>query len=133
MMTIPTRIVPAQPASFKQPSSLSIEIPNRVGERGKPYLTPILHLISLDHPSLFLNLARTFSYNLIVAALNSKGTFNSSNLFHRLFLGTISKAFIKCMKQHKRLDLLLSKIVVIDVKLVIRSQRDDGRLKVAGI
>ena len=78
-----------------------------VGERGKPCLTLILHLIFFDHPSLVLNLIMKFSYNLIAAALNSKGTFSSSNVFHRLFLGTVSKAFLKSTKQQKRLDLSL--------------------------
>ena len=78
---------------------------NRVGERGKPYLTPILHLIYFDHPSFLFNLEITFSYNLIATALSSKGTFSSSNLFHRLFLGTVLKAFLKPTKLKKGLDL----------------------------
>ena len=104
MMTILAKIVLAQPTSSKQ---TSIKIPKRVGERGQPCLTSILHLIFFYHPSLVLNLVMTFSYNLIVMTLNSKGTFSSSNLFHRLFLGTVSKAFLKSTKQHKRLDLSL--------------------------
>ena len=67
----------------------------------------MLHLISFNHPSFFLNLAMKFSYNLIATALNSKGTFSSYNMFHRLFLGTVSKAFLKSTKQQKRLDLSL--------------------------
>ena len=82
-------------------------MPNRVGERGQPCLTPILHLISFDHPSFLFNLAISFLYNLIAAALNSKGTFSSSNLFYTLFLGKASKAFLKSTKQQKRLDLSL--------------------------
>ena len=82
-------------------------MPNRVGERGKPCLTPILHLISFYHRLLLLNLEIKFSYNLIVAALNSKGTFSSSNLFHRLFLGIVSKSFLKSTKKQNILDLSL--------------------------
>src|ERR1700721_167525 len=82
-------------------------MPNRVGERGKPCLTPMLHLISFDHPSLLFSLAITFSYNLIAAALNSRGTFSSSNLFQKLYLGTVSKAFLKSTKQQNKLDLSL--------------------------
>ena len=33
MMTIPAKIVPAQPASSKQPSSLSMQMPNEIGKR----------------------------------------------------------------------------------------------------
>jgi hypothetical protein len=55
----------------KQSSNLSIYIPKRVGDKGQPCLTMIFQLISFDYPSMFLNLAITFSYILIVAALNS--------------------------------------------------------------
>ena len=49
----------------------------------------------------------TFSYNLITTALNSKGTLSFSSLFHKLFLGTVSKDFLKSTKQQNRRDLLL--------------------------
>src|ERR1700728_1960736 len=82
-------------------------MPNRVGERGQPCLTLMLHLISFNHPSLLFSLAIRFSYNIIAVALNSRGTFSSSNLFQRLYLGTVSKAFIKSTKQQNKLDLSL--------------------------
>ena len=86
---------------------------------GKPCLTLILHFISFDHPSLLLNLEMTFSYNLIAAALNLKGTFSSYNLFHRLFLCTISKAFLKYTNKQKRLDLSLrhSSTMILSVRM----------------
>ena len=92
-------------------------MPNKVGKRGKPCLNLLLHLISFNHPSLLLNLVMTFSYDLIAAALNLKGTFSSSNLFHRLFLGTVSKSFLKSTKQEKRLDLSLrhSSTIILSV------------------
>ena len=92
-------------------------MPKRVGERGKPCLTPILNLIFFYHPSLFSNLAMTLSYNIIVAAFNLKGTFSTTNLFHRLFLGTVSKSFLNSMKQQKRLDLSLrhSSTIILSV------------------
>jgi hypothetical protein len=106
-MTIQQDIGSTQPTSSKQPSNLSMYMPKKVGDKGQPCLTPILQLIYSDHPSVFLNLEITFSYNLIAVALNSKGTFSSSNLFQRLVLGTMSKYFLKSMKQQRRLVLLL--------------------------
>ena len=97
-------MVPVQLASSKHLSSLSMK---RVGESGHPCLTPILQLISFDHPYVLLNLAMSLSYILIATTLNSKGTFSSSNLFHKLFLGIVSKAFLKSTKQKKRLHLIL--------------------------
>ena len=82
-------------------------MPKRVGERGQPCLTLILHLIFFEHPSLVLNLAMTFSYNLIGVDLNSRETFSSSNIFHSLFLGIVLKSFLKSTKQQNRLDLSL--------------------------
>ena len=61
----------------------------------------------LRPPLIALKLAITFSYNLIAVSLSSKETFSSSNLFHRLFLGTVSKDFLNSTKQQKRLDLSL--------------------------
>ena len=102
MITVPAKIVLVQPASSKHFSSLPVQMPKSVGERGQPCLTPILQFIYGVHPSLFLNLEMTILYNLIATTLNSKGTLSSSSLFHRLFLGTISKAFLKSTKQQNR-------------------------------
>jgi hypothetical protein len=49
----------------KQPSNLFMYFTKRVGDMGKPCLTPILQLISSNQPLVFLNLAITFSYNLM--------------------------------------------------------------------
>ena len=98
-MAILANDMPTQQASFKQPSSLSMQIPKREREMGKPCLTPILQLMSFDQPLMFLNLAITFSYIFITTTLNLKGTIDSSNLFHKLFLGIVSKAFLKSTKQ----------------------------------
>jgi hypothetical protein len=87
------RVGLTQPTSSKHSSNLSMYMPKRVGDRGQPYLTPILKLISFDQPLVFLNLAITFSYNLTTIALNLKGTFISSNIFQRLDLGIMSKIF----------------------------------------
>jgi hypothetical protein len=106
-MTIPVSVGLTQPFFSKHSSNLSMYMPKRVGDKGQPCLTPILQLISFDQPSMFLSLAITFSYILIAAALNSRDTFISSNLFQRFFLGTMSKAFLKSTKQQKRLVLVL--------------------------
>jgi len=66
-----------------------------------------LQLIYSDQPLVFLKLVMAFLYNLIATSLNLKGTFSFSNLFHKLFLGTVSKSFLKSKKQQKRLDLVL--------------------------
>lgn len=71
MTTIPTKIILARNASSKHDSNLSIEMPKRVGDKEQLCLTPIL--ISSNQPLLFLNSTITFSYNLIVASLVSKG------------------------------------------------------------
>lgn len=75
MMIIPTKVVLVQLASSKQPSSLSTYMSKRVGERGQPCVTLILQIISSNQPLVFLNLAMTFSYNLITTTLNLKRTF----------------------------------------------------------
>jgi hypothetical protein len=82
-------------------------MPKRIGDREQPCLTLILLLIYFNQPSLFLTLEITFSYNLTATTLNLKGTLSSSNLFHRLVLGTVSKDFLKSTKQQRRLILSL--------------------------
>ena len=42
-----------------------------------------------------------------MTSLKSKETLSSSSLFHRLFLGAVSKYFLKSTKQQNRWDLLL--------------------------
>jgi hypothetical protein len=93
----------------------------RVGDKGQPCLTPILQLISFDHPSAFLNLEITFSYNLIVATLNLKGTFVSFNLSQSFFLGIVIKRFLKSTKHQKILVLVLWKSFVMILKVTIWS------------
>jgi len=105
MVNIP-KVDSTQPASSKHPYDFPMYMPKRVGGMGQSYLNPIFQLISLNHPSVFLNLAISFSCNLIKVALNPKETFISSNLFQRLFHGTMSKVFLKSTKQHMRLVLL---------------------------
>ena len=75
-MTILDKVVLRKPPS-KQPSNLLMYMKKRVWDRVKPCLTPILHLISFDQPSLFLKLVIKLSYNLITTTLNSKRTFES--------------------------------------------------------
>jgi len=106
-MTIPLRLGPTQPTFSKHSSNLSAYMPKGVGDKGQPYLTPILQLISFDQPSLFLNLAITFSYILIATTLNSRGTFIYSILFKSFFQGTMTKDFLKSTKQQGRLVLVL--------------------------
>jgi hypothetical protein len=107
LMTILVRVGMTQATFSSQSCNLSMYMPKRVWDKGQPYLTPILQLISFDHPSVFLNLTITLSYILIVGALNLRGTFISSNLFQRFFLGTMSNDFLKSTKQQKRLVLVL--------------------------
>jgi hypothetical protein len=116
-MTIPVRVGLIQPSFSKHSSNLSMYMPKRVGDKGQPCLTLILQLISFDQPSVFLNLAIMFSYILIAATLNSRGTFISSNLFQRFFLGTMSKDFIKSTKQQKRLVLVLQNSFAMILKV----------------
>jgi hypothetical protein len=92
------QVGPTQRASSKQSSNLSMYMPKRVGNKGQPYLNPILWLISSDHPSVFLNMEIMFSYKFITVVVNSKGTFSSSNLSQSFFLGTMSKYFLKSTK-----------------------------------
>jgi len=118
-MTIPVTVVLTQLASSKQSSNLSMYMPKRVGDKGQPCLTPILQLIYFNQPSVFLNLEITFSYSLIASSLNSKGTFISSNLFQRFFLGTMSNAFLNSTKQQKRLVLVLQNSSAMILKVTI--------------
>ena len=106
-MTIPNNIMLVKPSSNKQPSNLWMYIPETIRERGKPCSTPILQLIYQYQPSVFLNLGMIFLYKLIATTIDSKGTFTSTNLFHKLILGFVSKSYLKTTKQQKGLDLLL--------------------------
>src|ERR1700678_331614 len=100
-MTIPMRIGFIQPVFSKKSFNMSMYMQKMVGDKGQPCLTSILQLISFDQPLVFLNLEIMFSYILIATTLNSRDTFISSNLFQRFFLGIMSKAFLKSMKQQK--------------------------------
>jgi hypothetical protein len=106
-MTIPTRVVSTQLASSKQPANLLMYMSKRAGDKRQPCLTPRLQLIYFNQPSMFLNLAITFSYILISRTLNLKGTFSSSNPSQGLVLGIVSNNFLKSQKQHMKLLLLL--------------------------
>jgi hypothetical protein len=106
-MTIPVRVGSTQLIFSNQSSNLSMYMPKMVGDKGQLCLTSILQLISFDQRSVFLNLAIMFSYIRIAVALNLRGTFISSSLFQRFFLGTMSKSFLKSTKQQKRLVLVL--------------------------
>jgi hypothetical protein len=119
MPIIPTKIGLTQSAFSKQPFNLLMYTLKRVWGRGKPFLSPILLLISFNQCLVFLNLAIPFSYKLITIAPKLKGTFSSSNLFQRLAPGVVSKYFIQSMKQHKRLFLLMfhSSIMILSVTM----------------
>ena len=43
-------------------------MPNKVGERGQPFVTPMVLRIGPENPYKGLNLPTTVSYNLIIAA-----------------------------------------------------------------
>ena len=56
---------------------------------------------------------------LITVTLNPKGTFRHSNLYHNLFLCTISKDFLKStMKQMKLLWLFQHSFVIIILRVI---------------
>jgi len=74
-MNIATSVCITQLASSKQPSNLSMYMPNRVGNKGQQFLTPLLQLISSNQHLVVLNLEINFSHNLITIAFNSKGIF----------------------------------------------------------
>jgi hypothetical protein len=82
-------------------------IPKTVGGKGQPCLTPILQLISSNHPSVFLNMEIIFSYNLVATSLDLKDTFISSKLSQTFFLGTTSKVFLESTKQQQKMVLVL--------------------------
>jgi hypothetical protein len=106
-MIILARVGLTQLAASKQSSNLSMYMTKGVGNRGKPCLTSILQLIFYDHPSVLLNLTIMVAYKCVAMMLGSEGTFIPFNLFQWLVLGTVSKVFLKSMKQQRILVLLL--------------------------
>lgn len=101
-MAIPMSMGPTQPVSSKYSSSLPIYMPKRVGDKGHPCLTQILHLISSDQPSVVLSLAITFSYNLVRTTLNLRGTIISSSLFHNSVLRMLLQSILKILNIYQK-------------------------------
>jgi len=62
-------------------------------------MTPTLHLLFLDQPSVVRGVEITSLYNLATTTLELRGNMISSSLFRRFSLGMVSKSFLKSTKQ----------------------------------
>lgn len=116
MMIILVGVGSTQPTSSQHYSKLSMYMPKRVGNKGQPFLTPILQLIYSNQPLMILNSAIEFSYNLVTTTFNSRRTSISSNLFQR-FVGNNVKSFFEVHKAKKEVDFTMRHFFVMILRV----------------